>query len=849
MKNTILLVLVLFSFAPAFGQKSKIPSIGYFKQAKGSELLAAKELQRYLYLRTGELPALKAITATEALPSPGIIVASRANIISTETGKKAALPALAGDSYILKSFGSNQLLIVGGSEVAALYGAYKFLESTSIGFSLHGDIIPDEQTKAINLTGFNQTYQPAFALRGIQPFHDFAEGPDWWNEDEYEATVTQLPKMGMNFIGFHNYPEKNPFGGWEKAEPLAWIGTKDQMNADGTVKSAYPVMHANTGDSTWAYYAKKTSDYHFGASQLFETDIFGADYMQNSSPWPHSPQENITIFNKVGTLLNHTFALAQKLGVQTCLGTETPLTIPSQVKARLRSQNKDPESDATRQELYEGMFSRIKAAYPLNYYWFWTPEGWTWEGESQEAVERTRKDLLSAVAAAKKVEAPFTLATCGWVLGPSRDRAEFDRLLPKEMPFGVINREIGFTPVESSFRNIQGRPKWEITWVEDDNSLTTPQFWAGRVLKDAKDAYQYGCTGFMGIHWRTRNLATAFLALAKAGWEANTYTQSVPEGKRDYAVNDLYHEWAQSEFGAKASDKMATLFAQLDGGPLYEKGKGDRTANFFRSSEWGAKGPGRIKVNSTPWTEVEKAYAFIAAYENCQPMIAGVGNLERYQYWLNTFYYARSQAQVGCLLGEMEGIAKQIDKEKALPGNQLKLASHLLDKRKEAAAAWTAMGTYLLQTVSTMGELGTVANLEQHSLGSLQSLNKYDSLLTAHLGASVPVLNLSNTYQGASRLVVTTQRTLLLPSEAFTQKIRVLTAYAIQSATIFWRPLGKGAYQSKPLAHVGQNVYNAALSTGEWKSQAIEYYIEVQVKSGKLRYPTNPIINQTVVTW
>ena len=43
-------------------------------------------------------------------------------------------------------------------------------------------------------------------LRGIQPFHDFPEGPDWWNIDGYKAVLAQLPKMRMNFFGLHTYP-------------------------------------------------------------------------------------------------------------------------------------------------------------------------------------------------------------------------------------------------------------------------------------------------------------------------------------------------------------------------------------------------------------------------------------------------------------------------------------------------------------------------------------------------------------------------------------------------------------------------------------------------------------------
>ena len=85
---------------------------------------------------------------------------------------------------------------------------------------------------------------PAFGTRGLQPFHDFASGPDWWNYQDYKVgqsgmahdgvqaaavadeggrlrallsslspprshgqhVLHQLTKMQMNFIGLHTYP-------------------------------------------------------------------------------------------------------------------------------------------------------------------------------------------------------------------------------------------------------------------------------------------------------------------------------------------------------------------------------------------------------------------------------------------------------------------------------------------------------------------------------------------------------------------------------------------------------------------------------------------------------------------
>ena len=85
--------------------------------------LAAKEIRRYVYLRTGELLPI----ATEN----GTIV------LQVDT-------TLQPQQYRLKSDGKT-LTISGGSDVGVLYGAYAFAEKLGVRFYLHGDVIPDEK--------------------------------------------------------------------------------------------------------------------------------------------------------------------------------------------------------------------------------------------------------------------------------------------------------------------------------------------------------------------------------------------------------------------------------------------------------------------------------------------------------------------------------------------------------------------------------------------------------------------------------------------------------------------------------------------------------------------------------
>ncbi len=185
---------------------------------------------------------------------------------------------------------------------------------------------------------------------------------------------------------------------------------------------------------------------------------------------------------------------------------------------------RDPKDPAVVKDLYKGMFKRIAAAYPVDYYWFWTNEGWTWDDASREAIASVTTDLAMGIEAWREVAPPFSLATCGWVLGPPSNRTLFDQVLPKDVAMSCINREVGKAPVDPGFARISGRSLWAIPWMEDDPALTSPQLWAGRMRRDAADARRYGCDGLLGIHWRTRILSANVLALARAAWDQSWNT-------------------------------------------------------------------------------------------------------------------------------------------------------------------------------------------------------------------------------------------------------------------------------------------------------------------------------------
>jgi hypothetical protein len=344
-------------------------------KASFAERLAAREIRRYLYLRTGELPGIfetdrlstgelrPVIGDQKKQPSEGslIIVAQKdrplvKGLTEENEGLKSSVVSVEPQQYQLKAFNiglRRAVVIAGGDETGTLYGAYRFIEHFGVRFYLHGDTIPDKQIP-FSLPDQDERGEPLFELRGIQPFHDFPEGPDWWSTDDYKAIIAQLAKLRMNFIGLHTYPE----GGYGP-EPTVWIGLPEDVEPDGKVKFSYVTSYANSLRGMWGYAPKKTGEYVFGASKLFERDDYGPQVMSGMVPFPKTPQQNNELFNRTGSMLKEAFEYAHALGIKTCVGTETPLMVPNAVKERIKALGKDPCDPFIVEQLYEGMFDRI----------------------------------------------------------------------------------------------------------------------------------------------------------------------------------------------------------------------------------------------------------------------------------------------------------------------------------------------------------------------------------------------------------------------------------------------------------------------------------------------------------
>ena len=777
-------------------------SCSAFAEVPANVKLAEKEICRYVYLRTGKLQ-----------PCPVTL--------KIDSSLGAQEYRITADS------------ITGGSDVGVLYGAYRYAELLGVRFEIDGDVIPDERLKELPVVK-EEAGKPLFELRGLQPFHDFMEGPDWWNVDDYKAYLAQMAKLRMNFIGFHCYPRLGlPFDG---QEPLVWTGVAGDFDANGHVKLSYPTAWANTHRRAWGNVPGDTDGFSCGAAQLFETSAYGAEVMRGFCPLPKSPEESNALFNRASDMFREVFAEAHRYGLTGWVGMELPLWIPNELRAKLKAQGKNPDALAVRKEIFEGVFHRAQAAYAADGFWFWT-------GERPDEAAKVREELLAAHEVMQKLPAPLQLGVCGWG-DLAKHFPSLHATLPSNTVLSCINGYLGFDPVAGQFAGLGNRPRFAIPWMEDDTSMTTPQLWVGRVRKDAADARRYGCTGLMGIHWRTKVIAPNLAALAQAGWQ--TVDEHAPasdvistEGPithtrlfkaRSLAATDFYRDWCAAQFGPAIAEQAEQIFSRMDG-------RLPRPACWAPCGSYGpSSGPGIVgDADPRPWETAAKDYAFVDEFAALRPQVKGAGNLERFDYWLGQFRYLQAMGKLRCSRSVFDQATDRAEKEPAT-------ISAALAARRQLVADWCAMMTYLLETVSTPGEMGTVANLELHTRLSGGYLTNFDARLEKVLGKPLPAdCAIPGNYAGKSRLIVPTVRSVLTKDESLKLRIIALANEPVKSVTVHVRPLGKGEWKEIPATHIARAVFEAKLPAA---ADDFEYY----VTDGSLTWPpTAPQLNQTIV--
>jgi hypothetical protein len=372
----------------------------------------------------------------------------------------------------------------------------------------------------------------------------------------------------------------------------------------------------------------------------------------------------------------------------------------------------------------------------------------------------------------------------------------------------------------------------------------------------------------MGLHWRTRILGPNISALAQAAWDQALWSPAprtspeqieLKEGpvgglKAAFAATestgtvrdasetpdrflssvDFYDDWARIEFGPEVAARAAAIFKSID-------------CHLPVTSSW-VVGAGDVAPDNRPWQEVVGEFAFVDSLEQLRPEVRDPGNVERFEFWLNTFRYMRAQAHVRCLLAEFnlamkraQGEQNQNTRASLARQDVLPVYQRLLDATGEACR-------FLLSTASTKGCIGTIINWQQKIWPVL--VEKTGQELSAALGSTLP-LNVQppKEYQGKPRIIVPTLKSILEAGEELSFKVIFLDRQPPRGLSLYYRPMGRGKFRPLALTHVARGVYLATLPAHEPHVVALEYYLRADTHAGQtVLFPaTAPTINQTVV--
>ena len=140
-RTFVLAVVMMVVGASGCGARTGALSIVCLGEASLPEALAAREIRRYVYLRTGALMPIVEADAVASGECGAVVVGSKdrphVKMLAADAGLETAVAALGPQHYLIKTIqrdGKRVVLIAGGDEVGTLYGVYRLAEHLGVRF-------------------------------------------------------------------------------------------------------------------------------------------------------------------------------------------------------------------------------------------------------------------------------------------------------------------------------------------------------------------------------------------------------------------------------------------------------------------------------------------------------------------------------------------------------------------------------------------------------------------------------------------------------------------------------------------------------------------------------------------
>ena len=548
-------------------------------RAADQEVMAAKEIQRYLYRISGKKLPIEELGSSLPKGKPAVVVGTVGSLPARlePFGPKAAKLKGKSDEAFALSVGTRDgaptALILGNSPIAALYGAYTFLEKFGIGFYLGGDVFPGTHLP-LKLQPIAEVWNPAFPIRGTVIWYNFLNGPVCWNLDDYKFYFDQMVKMKANLVSFPEYGH----------------GLTDYVS-DGKLVPGGPFPTSeNYGWGTVR--GMKTAEFGFGTGEFFGGLAYGSKATTDAVDGQDAIRRSQELFAQAAKY-------AKQRGVKICLGFELngmpdDAHLADVSKRLLVLTTKYPEVDTVwfwQNEAATVGYSTLPADAKLSQAARKFAGHFAYLHDEPRAKEACRIAyfISQAYAALRKIAPEKRVAISGWGgdnwLHFTDLFTGLDEILPKDVVFSALdNIDPSWEPnVSKYYGKVRAdRETWAIPWFESDGGGSRhDQFMPECNTKPFSallpNVLAKKCKGIMGIHWRVRDVEDVARYTFDFAWNPRTTTY---EG--------FWADYALRCFGPAEAPEMAKLLMELDSlGPRWTGGSGQTECGTFAWEQGG----------------------------------------------------------------------------------------------------------------------------------------------------------------------------------------------------------------------------------------------------------------------
>ena len=437
-----------------------------------------------------------------------------------------------------------QVTLAAANEQALLYAVFDFLERQGAFFGIDGESYPIDPAERLSLppAGAPWTAEPRFPVRGLLPWPDFLNCISVYNEEDFRAYFENMLRMRFNTFGMHVYTGSQQWAESYLSFEFAGVGHLAFLD--------------NSASHRWGYLPERTSRFGMGASQFFDSEVFGSDATRLArDPWETA--------DRTRRLLRGGLDYARSLGLRVGVGFEPyqipdeiwralpPEVRPAQLPARSERGPRFDVESVTARKLLEARLADLLERYPdVDHVWLWEDEGMSWDSQRtgvplSAAPFRQAHDFLRRNAPQKR------LVLAGWG-GVVRHFDAFHRQLPEDVVFSALSDMTGWDPVHEAFGKLGSRERWPIPWLEDDPGMWQAQFHVNRFERDMNLAETYGCQGMIGIHWRHRIVDPTAGYQSRFSW------------RKDLTPDAYYAAYARSQASGARAARLAQVLAAAD---------------------------------------------------------------------------------------------------------------------------------------------------------------------------------------------------------------------------------------------------------------------------------------------